>query len=242
MQLNPVTEWQRLTEHYRTMSDGEVEELALDVANLTDTAQQVLRSELSSRGLRQPGGASNAPMLSGFSQSDRSDSFFNRSTAFSASHDELDKEDAESRESELRLPLCECEDWKHAWQVCAMLKPENIESWIQDAQGDIQDSILYSPEMGPPLSVSASRAFRVLVAADLLAEAREVAAQPVPREIVEASEINVPEFTIPKCPRCRAEDPVLLSVNPVNRWRCEQCEAEWDDAAAVTSLEGPGKG
>ena len=28
MQINPTEEWQSLTEHYRTMFDGELEELA----------------------------------------------------------------------------------------------------------------------------------------------------------------------------------------------------------------------
>ena len=46
-----MLEWRRLTEHYREMSDGELYELADDFGNLTDTAQQVLRSEMKSRGL-----------------------------------------------------------------------------------------------------------------------------------------------------------------------------------------------
>ncbi len=51
MQADPILEWQRLTEHYREMSDEELHELADDLGNLTDTAQQVLRSEMKSRGL-----------------------------------------------------------------------------------------------------------------------------------------------------------------------------------------------
>src|SRR5208283_6010523 len=51
MQADPIAEWQRLTEHYREMSDEELRELADEVGNLTDTAQQALRGEMRSRGL-----------------------------------------------------------------------------------------------------------------------------------------------------------------------------------------------
>ena len=51
MQADPIAEWQRLTEHYREMSDEELGELACDFDDLTETAQQVLRSEMRSRGL-----------------------------------------------------------------------------------------------------------------------------------------------------------------------------------------------
>ncbi len=241
MQVNPVTEWQRLTEHYRRMSDEELRELALDIADLTDTAQQVLRSEMSSRGLKDTQAAGNASRFSSLSQSTKPDSVFTASHARSADADPAyaDAEGAASRESIRRLPLCECGDWKQAWQVCAMLKEEAIESWIQDSRADPEDSLLYSPEMGPPSGLFTPRAFRVLVAADRLAEAREVAARPIPREIAEASEMNVPEFTAPKCPACGAEDPVLEGVDPANTWCCEQCGREWADPIPDTTSAGP---
>jgi len=55
MQINPAEEWQRLTEHYRGMLDGELEQLAESFGDLTETAQQVLRNELRNRGLDEPG-------------------------------------------------------------------------------------------------------------------------------------------------------------------------------------------
>ena len=71
MQADPIQEWQRLTEHYRQMGDQELRELAFDFSNLTDTAQQVLRSEMRCRGLGDPQAATNAPEISGFSRSNQ---------------------------------------------------------------------------------------------------------------------------------------------------------------------------
>ncbi len=239
MQVDPIAEWQRLTEQYRKMSEEELGELAFDIDSLTDTAQQVLRSEMNSRGLGRPQTANNAPKFSGFSRSAQPDSVFAHPSAQSGFEEATDAADATSRQSIRRLPLCECSDWKQAWQICAMLKADAIESWIQDSRADPEDSLLYSPEMGPPSALFTPHAFRVVVAADQLAEAREVAAQPVPREIAKASEMSVPEFTAPRCPACGAEDPVLESVNPANSWRCEQCGREWTDSLPDPTLEAP---
>ncbi len=54
MQMDPVQEWQRLTAAYREKSPEELLELAHDFADLTETAQQALRSEMRSRGLGDP--------------------------------------------------------------------------------------------------------------------------------------------------------------------------------------------
>src|SRR5580692_8254737 len=54
MQSEPIMEWQRLTEHYRGLHDEELCELAVEIGDLTDTAQQALRQELRSRGLGEP--------------------------------------------------------------------------------------------------------------------------------------------------------------------------------------------
>src|SRR5580693_8203518 len=61
MQSNPAEDWQRLTEHYREISDEELRELAADFADLTEAAQQVLRNEMRNRGLGDPGSANEAP-------------------------------------------------------------------------------------------------------------------------------------------------------------------------------------
>ena len=55
MQINPAEDWHSLTEHYRAMLDGELEELADSLDDLTETAKEVLRSEMRNRGLGEPG-------------------------------------------------------------------------------------------------------------------------------------------------------------------------------------------
>ena len=36
----------------------------------------------------------------------------------------------------------------------------------------------------------------------------------------------------PACPKCGAPDPLLESVEPVNTWSCEICNATWTDSTA----------
>jgi hypothetical protein len=49
--VDPEQERKRLTELYSRMADGELEQLAEDLASLTDTAQQALKGEMVRRGL-----------------------------------------------------------------------------------------------------------------------------------------------------------------------------------------------
>jgi hypothetical protein len=51
MNNDPVKEWQRLTRLYSEMQNDELRELATNLADLTDIAQQVLQDELRRRGL-----------------------------------------------------------------------------------------------------------------------------------------------------------------------------------------------
>ncbi len=72
---------------------------------------------------------------------------------------------------------------------------------------------------------------QINVAADQLEEAREIAAQPIPQEIIEwQRELReAPAYEIPVCPKCKAEDPTLESVEPTNSWLCESCGYTWSD-------------
>jgi hypothetical protein len=218
MQTNPAEDWQSLTEHYREMSDGELLQLAADFVDLTETAQQVLRSEMRSRGLGEPRAAGEAPRGAGPSAPPRWASSVDPDTGEIESRvPDGDEEDDSPVDYTWKTLLCECNDQEQAWQIYEVLRRAGIESWIE------QPGSRYSIGVSYP---------RVLVGADQLEEAREVAARPIPQEIVEQFRTETPEFEPPKCPECGAEDPVLESAEPANAWLCEACGNQWTEPAA----------
>src|SRR2546427_12119588 len=50
--LDPATEWLRLSERYRQMSDDELLALSRQISEMTEVAQQVLAQEISQRKLK----------------------------------------------------------------------------------------------------------------------------------------------------------------------------------------------
>jgi hypothetical protein len=218
MQGNPAGDWQQLAEHYRGMYDEELLELASDFADLTEAAQQVLRNELRNRGLDEPGTACEAakrpipPAAPLWDTNDRPGSDDPESDAVGG-----DEESDLPHDYTWKTPLCECEDREHAWQIYEMLRRAGIESWIE------LPGSRYTWEVGGP---------QVMVPADQLDEAREIAAKPIPQEIVDQSKAGVQEFEAPKCPSCGAGDPVLEGVDPCNEWKCESCGKQWTESAA----------
>ncbi len=225
MQADPILEWQRLTGHYREIGDDELRELAADFADLTETAQQALRSEMRSRGLGDPKAPetatpSNAPSASAAAHVEPEPGpeypiiypgYFGRVPELVS--DAPDGADDEGpHEYTWKTVLCDCDTDEQAQELSAALQQAGIESWVQQPR-----------EFG-------RRYARVLVAADRLDQARAVAALPIPREIVEESQASVPDFTPPACPKCGAADPVLEGVDPVNSWRCELCGERWSES------------
>jgi len=229
MESNPIVEWQRLTGEYRQKSDEELLNLAEDFADLTEAARQVLRDEMRSRGLGDP----EAPRAVRVDPSalQPADLIAERTSNALAEQargtlglgggvprivpDRPEAGDAEEGPHEYtwKTLLCECETRDQAWQLCEALKRAGIESWI-DESGEG-----YSPYRHVRLDERGPR----VVAADRLEEARRVAAQPIPEEIVEQAKAALPEYEPPRCPRCGATDPVLEGVDPANTWRCEAC-------------------
>jgi hypothetical protein len=222
MQGNPIADWQNLTEHYRTLCDEELEELAAGFVDLTGTAQQVLRNEMKNRGLGDPIAKSEphkqpvAPPR--FASSAEPDS----------SHRQADdagtmKVEDPPSEYTWKTPLCDCDTTDQALQIQEMLKRAGIDSWVER-----------------PGTRWASSVPRVVVAADQLEEAIQIASQPIPQHIIEQPTVEVPEFVPPKCPQCGAEDPVLEAVDPFNTWQCEACGKQWTESAQDVEVN-PGK-
>ncbi|MGC2635602.1 MAG: hypothetical protein WA294_00375 [Acidobacteriaceae bacterium] len=216
MRPNPAEEWQRLTKLYGEMSDGELEEVANDFANLTETAQPILRDEMKKRGLGDPASASQPaasarPVFGGWraAPSEKSDEDDSPS-------DDSGDDTAEGRSTYTwKTDLCARDTYEEAWQVAEMLRRAGIESW-PDRPGDT-----FGNETAP------SEPIRILVAADQLDEARAVIAQPVPQDIIDQSREKPEDFVPPVCPKCGAADPTLESVVPSDSWICEECGAQW---------------
>ncbi|MFZ1083868.1 MAG: hypothetical protein WAN35_02750 [Terracidiphilus sp.] len=214
MKINPVEEWRRLTEHYRELSDGELWELEADFAGLTDTAQQVLRDEMKLRGLDRQRAASAESHPSARLEAHRWD-LSSEAPQPVADSDREAEEDSPPREFTWKTVLCECDEKEEAWQIYEVLKKAGIDSWVE-GPGTPFGRGLFNP--------------RVIVAADQLEQAQEIAARPIPQEIID--EFNTPdeEYKPPVCPKCGAEDPTLENADPVNSWLCESCGAQWSDA------------
>lgn len=202
MQTDAVEEWRRLTEHYRTLSDDQLRELAIDLTDLTDLAQQVLRGEIKNRRLGDPEALRPverdlAPEISYDASSEQGDDL--------------------PHEYTWKTLLCECNTHEEAWQLSELLRRAGIESWI-DGPG------FYSPHAELELINP-----RILVAADELDQARLIVSRPIPQDIVDESRVRMPEFELPACPACGTADPLLEGVDPVNLWRCEACGRQWTD-------------
>jgi hypothetical protein len=218
MQADPIQEWQRLSEHYRAMSDEELIELAEDLGSLTEIAQQVLSGEMRSRGL------GDADPRGGLRRNAEGVGLQNSQAAELPSNPDLAGNGGNPpREYTWKTPLCECETQEEARRRSEMLRRASIESWIEapGTNGRYGAFDLTYP--------------RILVAADQLEQAREVAARPIPQDIIEESKAEVPEFEMPQCPKCSAVDLVLESVEPSNLWRCEACGELWKEPPVASS-------
>jgi len=234
MHDNPAADWQSLAEHYRSMYDEELDNLADDFGNLTETAQQVLRNELSNRGLPGPGDKPAAAATPESFAGQRWASGVDPDAAGDRSGDagqgeeddrtEDDRtEDDRPKEFTWKTLLCECETADQAYQIREMLKRAGIESWVERPGSR---SSVFTP--------------RVVVAADQLDEAIEIARRPIPQEIIDETKMEVPEYEPPRCPSCGAEDPTLESAEPTNSWLCEACGKQWTEPA-IDALGEPEK-
>jgi len=241
MQSDPAFEWQRLTEYYRQMSDDELRELTADFGDLTDTAQQALRSEMHSRGLGDleapetattnvtPSNAPSAPAAAHVEPEPGPEypgfypGYFGRMPELVSDAPDGTGDEG-PHDYTWKTVLCDCDTNEQAQELSATLQQARIESWVQQSQ-----------EFGRSYA-------RVLVAADQLDQARATAARPIPPEIVAESRIEMPDFEPPSCPKCGASDPVLEAVDPANTWRCEHCGEQWTESADSANQEAPETG
>jgi hypothetical protein len=210
-----MTEWQRVTKVYRGMYDDELINLVADKDDLTDVARQVLEAELKNRGLGDLSHAGPARETPEPKHERRAALIGNQGGAPQIVLDYRSRMTEPPMEYPWKTLLCECESMEQAQQLSEYLKLAGIDCWIEDPNAPSRFKGLQIPKP------------RVIVAADQLEQAREVSANPIPKEIIEESKFVAPEFDMPKCPHCGAADPALEDVNPFNSWRCEGCGYQW---------------
>jgi rubredoxin len=210
MQQDPMEEWRRLTTLYGEMGDLEIRELVDQINDLTQIAQQILRDELKKRGILEANAIESSQPLSNPSASIQYEPQYYRSE-----FGDTGSEDSGPHEFTWKTPLCEFDTDVEARQLAEALMRNGIDSWIRRPSSRYLDLAGY----------------QVSVAADQLEQARAVASQPIPQDIVaELDEIkSTPPYEIPVCPKCKAEDPTLESVEPSNNWLCESCGYTWSD-------------
>jgi hypothetical protein len=215
MQNDAAQEWQRLTSLYAEKSDEELLELAADFGNLTETAQQVLRDEMRKRRLETPQALAAKPAEDArqlvFGQ-------WNRAAAEQkpddATEDFRNDGGDEPRDYTWRTLLCECEDNDRAFLLSQSLTEAGIENWVEYSNAD-------------PLGLP--RLPRILVPADELEKASEIALRPIPQDIIDFSKTPVEDFVPPSCPKCGSPDSLLVTAEPTNTWGCDNCGAQWGD-------------
>lgn len=209
MQTDPMEEWRRLTALYGEMGDVEIRELAGQINDLTENAQQILRDEMRKRGIVEGASVPEEP-----APRDSEARVNWEPSNYTYQFSELPDENDGPHEYTWKTELCLRDTPEEAWQLGEWLRRAGIDSWIQgpSSRGGLDGS-------------------RVLVAADQLEQAKRVAAQPIPQDIIDASKLpdDAKEYEVSVCPRCKAADPTLESVEPSNNWLCESCGYAWSD-------------
>jgi hypothetical protein len=194
------------------MPDRELLDLAAQYGVLLPSSRQAVREEMERRGLGDP-----ATLAPGYDPTDPE------------SMARAEEEIARRLESRRALggpeqvdytwmaPLCDYEFREEALQRIAMLNRAGIQSWFRD------------PDRGRGDPTVQRLDYRILVPADQLEHAQAVIAQPIAQDIIDESKVEVPEYQMPRCPRCQSEDPTLVGTAPSNQWHCESCGNEWSD-------------
>jgi len=100
-----------------------------------------------------------------------------------------------------------------------------------DARAFLAESGVESQVLGNGNGEIDLRGPRVVVRPEDTDAASEILSQPIPEHIANEPEIEAGDFAPPTCPACNTLDPILIAVDPTNRWLCESCDHEWDDPA-----------
>jgi hypothetical protein len=129
------------------------------------------------------------------------------------------EDEGEPVEYTWKVLLRQCDTTDEAWYLKSALQRQGLDAWVVEPDAT---------------TITGVRFPKVFVAADQLEEAQRIAAQPIPQDVLDEANEPLPEdFVAPECPRCHASESLLVSIEPTNQWRCDECGAEWSDPAAA---------
>ncbi len=222
--IDPEQERRRLAEFYSLQMDGELEKVAAQAGELTDTAREVLRAELSRRGLgAEPLERALVPPLVPVPPPPTGQ-IKTPSDELSASLDD----DLALREM---VTLRRFRDMPEALLAKGCLESAGIESCLLDDNMVRLDWFWSNLVGGIKLQVDPKE----------VEAANEILNQPIPDGFDVA---GVGEYQQPHCPRCESLDVNFQEVLPAayvsaylsvpipfhrRAWRCHACDAEWED-------------
>ena len=232
--LDPEQERRRLAEFYAGQLDGELEKLAAQAYELTELAREVLRAQMSRRGLEftfmeQP------PVV----LRKQPDLIPGDPPPAQRAKEEPEPEDSHF-ELRTMITLRQFRDLPDALLAKACLNSAGIECLLLDDNLVRLDWLWSNLVGGVKLNVEASEAESAL----------QILNQSIPEKIEVA---GMGEYEQPHCPNCQSLDITFKELNrpvayaslwlnvplPVHRkaWRCHSCNVEWEDEEQAPSPE-----
>jgi hypothetical protein len=216
MSVDPQQEWNRLSEHYRNFSDEELLELAEESDSLTEIAAQILKAEITLRGLKP---ASSAENVKSKEQA-------------TAAEVPLSSGDGDTFVVNGMTGVRRFRDPSEALLAKSLLESAGIECHLGDENMVRMDWFISNLIGGVKLWVKA--------------EDREAAMEILNQPIPEGFEVEDDEyFEQPRCPKCKSIDVTYEALNkpasyasalvgvpipfPRDAFKCNSCGAEWQE-------------
>ena len=249
---NQAEAYRRLQELYADMSDSRIEEMAEQIDDLTETAQQVLRAEIGKRGLdakaqeapAKPFEAARGALREALSSSGGE----GQARAEELGEGADAQNPIEDLDTSIRGPILQgldptaydlvsiwhVDDGARAREVMSALESAGIESYLGADDVESVDDYKGTFDGGAPIKVMKFQS-RIAV------EGLRRLFPPDPKE--ESEEVD--EFAV-SCPKCNSPDVVFLGlvVEPgkksgtegKNSWTCDACGHQWEDDGIVEEV------
>ncbi len=218
--FDPASEWQRLGEHYRTLTDEELQAIAAEGYQLTDIAREILAGELRTRGLK-------AEIVTAPAQAPVE-------VDEGPIGDELDPSTLDL------VPFLRVWSPDEARHLMAALRVEGVPSFLGPDNAHTVELYLGGFAKGAQLKVLRQDAYRASIVFHGL---------PRPARDEDEPEDESTQPTIVVCPSCRSAEVVFHGVEAEEddgthpdaqfHWSCDTCGYEWRDDGVEQEAEFP---